>query len=200
MRFSYRLLPAVIAGTCILGSFSGCAKAPNEELAAAKAAMKAAQVAEADKYMPNNFQNAQQALATAEAEIVLQNNTFALSRTYKKAKQLLNNATGLATQMKDQTPGIKAEMTAQVAQNLAALQKMAKETRVDIKKAPRSKGKDILAQMNGNLSAADSAIEQAGADFAGGNIVGASQKLANASKLLKKISDKLSTGGTEGLM
>jgi hypothetical protein len=200
MRSSYRLMPVVIAATSILGVLSGCAKAPDEELAAAKAAVEAAQEVEADKYMPNNFQNVQKALASAEAEIALQEKAFVLSRKYGKAKRLLNNATTLATQMKDEVPAAKADMKARVEANLAAAQEIAEETRVDIRKAPRSKGKDVLAQMRVDIDAADGAIAQAAADLAAGDILGAAQKLGNAQRLMKKIADGLSTGGTDGLM
>ncbi len=200
MRSFYRLIPVVVAGACILGFFSGCAKAPDQELAAAKAAIKAAQDAEADKYMPNNFQNIQKALVSAEAEIELQNNAFILSRKYGKAKQLLKNATDLSTQITAEVPGAKADMKAQVEEGLSSAQEMAKETRVDIKKAPRSKGKQVLAQMAVDLKAAESALTQATADFAAGGILDARKNLSNAQKLLKKIFDQLSTGGTDGLM
>jgi hypothetical protein len=200
MRSFYRVVPVTIAAACILGLFCGCAQAPDEELAAAKAAIKAAQDAEAEEYMPNNFQNVQKALASAEAEIAVQNKAFVLSRNYAKARQLLNNATELAAQIKAEAPGAKAEMRAQVEANLAAAQELAKETRVDIKNAPRSKGKDVLAQMRVDLDAAQGAIVDAAGELAAGNIVNAAQKLGNAQKLLKKISDRLSTGGADGLM
>lgn len=196
----HRLMSVAVAGACILGLFSGCAKAPDQELAAATLAIKAAQDAEADKYMPNNFQNIQKALSSAEAEIELQNSTFVLSRNYGKAKQLLKNATDLATQLTAEAPGAKVDMKAQVEEGLASAQEMAKETRVDIRKAPRSKGKQVLAQMAADLDAADSALAQAAADFAAGNIPDARKKLADSQKLLKKIFDQLSTGGTDGLM
>ncbi len=200
MRSFHRLISVAVAGACILGFFSGCAKAPDQELAAAKAAIKAAQDVEADKYMPNNFQNIQNALSSAEAEIELQNSVFVLSRNYGKAKQLLKNATDLATQITAEAPGAKTDMIAQVEEGLTSAQEMAKETRVDIKKAPRSKGKQVLAQMRTDLDAAEIALAQAAEEFAAGNILDARKKLADAQKLLKRIFDQLSTGGTDGLM
>lgn len=200
MRSFHRLIPAAVAGACILGFLSGCAKAPDQELAAAKAAIKAAQDAEADKYMPNNFKNIQKALASAEAEIELQNNTSVVSRNYAKAKQLLKNATDLATQITLEAPGAKSDTRAQVEEGLTAAQRMAKETRVDIRKAPRSKGKQVLAQMAADLDAADSALAQAAVDFAAGNTLDAQKNLVDAQKLLKKLFNQLSTSGTDGLM
>jgi hypothetical protein len=200
MRSFHRLILVTVAGVCIFGFFSGCNKAPDQELAAANAAIKAAQDAEADKYMPVNFQNVQKAMASAEAEITLQKSAFFLSRSYTKAKQLLGNATELAKQITAEVPQAKADMKAQIEENLASAQRVTKELRVDIKKAPRSKGKEVIAQMKADLDAAEIARDQAAADFAAGNILNARKKLGNAQKLLKKVNDQLSTSGTDGLM
>ena len=200
MRSFHRLITVAVTGACILGFFSGCAKAPDEELAAAKATIKAAQDAEADKYMPNSFQSLQEALVSAEAEITLQNSAFVLSRNYAKAKQLLQNTKDLAAQITAEAPGAKADIIAQVEEGLASAQEQAKETRVDIRRARRSKSKQVLAQMSADLNAAESAIAQAAADFAAGNILEARDKFSDAQKLLKKIFDQLSTDGTDGLM
>jgi hypothetical protein len=200
MRSFHRLILVAVAGVCIVGFLSGCSKAPDQELAAAKAAIKAAQDAEVDKYMPVNFQNIQKALASAEAEIELQKSSFILSRSYTKAKQFLKNVTDLATQVTAEIPQAKADMKAQIEENLASAQQVAKELRNDIKKAPRSKGKEVLAQMAANLDAAEIARDQAATEFAAGNILDARKKLGEAQKLLKKVNDGLSSSGTDGLM
>lgn len=192
-------LNLIIAGTCILYLFSGCAKAPDTELAAAKAALKAALDVEADKYMSKNFQNVQKALESAETEIAVQNTSFFLTRNYKRAIQLLNNATTLATEIKNEAPRVKEETVAQVKENLVSAKKMLKETAGDIKKAKRSREKKVIDEMNTYLNSADSAVIKATAEFDAGNVLGASEKLGNVERLIKKITDKLSTS-TEELM
>ncbi len=199
MRLFHCLMP-VVACACILGLFSGCVKGPDKELAEAKAAIKAAQDAEADKYMPNNFKNLQKALASAQGEIDIQNSNFILSRNYAKAKQLLRNTTDLANEIAADAPGAKADMKEQVEYGINKAQELVKETRVDIRKAPRSKGKKLLAQMAKDVDTADSTLVRAAADFSEGNIVGAKKNLTDAQKLLKKVFDQLSTSGTDGLM
>ena len=200
MRSYHSLMSVAVAGVCILGFFSGCAKAPDQELAAAKAAMKTAQDAEADKYLPNNFENIQKAMEAAESEIGLQETKLAFSRNYTKAKQLLKNVTDLARQVTVDAPGAKEEMRTRVEEGIASAQKMAKETRVDIKKAPKAKGKKVLAQMAADLDEAENAIAQAAADLSAGNIPDAGKKLGDAQRLLKKIFDKLSSSGADRLM
>lgn len=200
MRSFLRLISVVVAGACISGLFSGCVKAPDQELAAAKAAIKAAQDVEADKYMPNNFQNVQNALSSAEAEIQIAKSKFILSRNYGRAKVLLENTTNLATQMTAEAPGAKADLIETIKERLASAQEMAKETHGDIKKVRRSKGKEVIAQMKTDLDAAEVALEQAVTAYDAKDYLGAKKKLGEGQKLLKKIFDALSTSGTDGLM
>ena len=200
MRFAHSLLSVAAIGAFMAISFSGCAKPPAQELAAAKAAVKAAKDAEADKYMGNNYMNLEKAMEAAESEVTLENSKFALSRNYTRSKQLLKNVTDLATQLTADAPKVKEEMRKQVEDGLASAQKMVKETRVDVKKAPKSKGKKVIEQMKADLDEAESALTQASTDFTAGNISDAGKKLGDAQRLLKKIFDKLSSSGTDGLM
>lgn len=194
MRSSCHHLTMILAGICILYLFSGCAKAPDQELVAARAAFKSAQDAEADKYMVNNFQNVKKALEAAEAEITLQDGKF-IGRNYTKAKQYLKNATDLATEITAEAPKAKEAMISQIKENLQLSKSMLKETAKEIKAASRSKGKKIIAEMKANLSAAESAAVQAAADFDAGNIQSASEKLGQVQRLVKKITDSLSSSG-----
>ena len=181
--------------------FAGCAEAPNQELTAAKAAVQAAQDAEAEKYTPNNFTNVQKALQAAEDEIVLQNSKFALSRNYKKAIQLLANATKLANELKDEAPVKKAEITEQVEKGLTLSEKKITETRKEIKKAPRRAiDKKTRKQMLEDLDKAAEAIAQGTTAFKAGNIIDARGKIGESERIMKKINDKLSTGGGMSLM
>jgi len=192
MRSFLHLIIVAVAGAFIAGFLSGCAKAPDQELAAVKAAIKATQEAEADKYMPNNYQNMQKALASAEAEIEMQNIAFALSRSYTKANQLLRNAKDLAAQITAELPQAKADIRAQVEEYLSSAQRMAQETRTDIKKASRlKKAKQALAQLTADLDAADIILDQAAKDLSAGNILDARKKLADAQEQLKKIFTQL---------
>ena len=191
MRSLSRLITVVVTGACILGFFSGCAKAPDEELASTREAVKAAQDAEADKYMANSFKNLQKSLETAETEIKLQNMKFVLNRNYVKAKQLLQNTKDFAAQLTAEAPGAKAELKAQIEEGLTSAKEMIKDSRVGIRKARRSLGKEVLAQMAADLDAAESVIAQASADFAAGNILAARDSYTEGQKLLKKIYTQL---------
>ncbi len=191
MRFVSRTGNLIIAGICAMYLFSGCAKAPDAELAAARAAVKAARDAEAEKYMAKNFENAQKALAKAEEEIALQKKAFIMTRKYKRVTEMLKNTTVLATEISNEAPKLKAEMIEQVKENLGLVKGMLQATENDIKRNARSTDKTVIAGLKAELSTADGAAKQAAADFEAGNVTGASENLAIVQQQIKKITDTL---------
>jgi hypothetical protein len=199
-RFLYLLSVVAAAGACVVLFSAGCVKPPDQQLAAAKAAFKAAQDAEAGKYMANNFSNLKKAMEAAEEEVAVQMGKSGLSQNYSKAKVLLSGVIDLGNKIAAETPQAKVEMKKEIEQGLAASQEKAKEIRKDIKRAPKAKGKKTLAEMASDLDKADKALFQAQAALAAGNIIDAGGKLSDAQGLLKKINDKLSTDGLDGLM
>jgi hypothetical protein len=80
---------------------SGCAKPPQQEMDALKAAMTSAEQAEAPKYAPDAWNAAQQAQNAVNAEIEAQANKFALFRSYTKTKELNAAAMQAATAARD---------------------------------------------------------------------------------------------------
>ncbi|HNX51552.1 MAG TPA: hypothetical protein PKL08_15390, partial [Thermoanaerobaculaceae bacterium] len=79
----------------------GCAKPPQQEIDAAKAALAAVEQAEAPKYAAGEWDKAQQAMNAVNAELEAQQAKFALFRSYTKAKQLIADATNAANAAKD---------------------------------------------------------------------------------------------------
>jgi len=134
----------------------GCAKPPQQEIDAAKAALAAAEQAEAPKYAAGEWDKAQQAMNAVNAELEAQQAKFALFRSYTKAKQLIVDATNAANAAKE--AGIagkeKAKTEAQAAidavkgavtstqELLATLEKC--------RRKPKDMKKD-LEMMKGNL-------------------------------------------------
>jgi chromosome segregation ATPase len=67
----------------------GCAKPPQQELDAAKAAMAEVEAAGASKWAPEAWAKVQEGMNAVTAEVDAQNAKFALLRSYSKAKELL---------------------------------------------------------------------------------------------------------------
>jgi chromosome segregation ATPase len=142
----------LVAATLVVG----CAKPPQQELDAAKAAMTAAEQAEAPKYAPEAWDKAQQAMNAVNAELEAQNNKFALFRSYTKAKQLIQDATTAANEAKD--AGVagkeKAKNEAQAAIDAVKSSIDAAKTAMEALEKCRRKPKDLrkdLELMKGNL-------------------------------------------------
>ncbi len=136
----------------------GCAKPPQQEIDAAKAALTAAEQAEAPKYAADAWDKAQQAMNAVNAELEAQNAKFALFRSYTKAKQLIADATNAANAAKD--AGIagkeKAKNDAKAAIDAAtAALTNAEGLFAAVEKCPRAKrAKEVkkdLETVKGNL-------------------------------------------------
>ena len=124
----------------------GCAKPPQQEIDAAKAALQAASDSEAPKYAGSEWDKANQAMSAVNAELEAQQAKFALFRSYTKAKQLIADAQNAANAAKQ--AGIagkeKAKNEAQAA--IAAVKGAVEQATTlvaDIEKCRRPKPKDF---------------------------------------------------------
>lgn len=113
---------------------AGCAKPPQQEIDALKAAMTAAEQAEAPKYASDAWSNAQQAMNAVNAEVEAQANKFALFRSYTKTKELI----------------AAANQSAEAAKQAGAAGK----------EAARNAANDALAGARGSLDAATAAMAE----------------------------------------
>lgn len=113
---------------------AGCAKPPQQEIDALKAAMTGAEQAEAPKYASDAWSNAQQAMNAVNAEVEAQANKFALFRSYTKTKELI------------------------AAANQSA--EAAKQAGVAGKEAARNAANDALTGARGSLDAATAAMAE----------------------------------------
>lgn len=187
MRLLQHKAKLLIAGIGIVCFFTGCTKAPDAELAAAKTAIQAAKDAEADVYMSNNFSNLGKAMEMVETEIARQQTKFPMMRKYKNVTTMLKKTTSLANELADEAPKIKAQMQTQMKENLGLVDGMLKATEKDIRRLGRKQGKAVVEELKGYLAEADSAAARAKTEFGGGNVMGAKDKLAEVQGLINKI-------------
>ncbi len=85
----------VFLGTALVLAtlLAGCAKPPQVEWDSAKAALTAAENAQAGQYAENELRAAREAMNAVQAEIDAQAGKFSLFRSYKNAKTLIADAT-----------------------------------------------------------------------------------------------------------
>ncbi len=81
----------VVASLVVVAALAtvACSKPPQQELDAAQSAMQAAEQAQAPKYAPDAWSQAQEQMNTAKAELEAQGAKFMLTRSYLKAKDML---------------------------------------------------------------------------------------------------------------
>jgi hypothetical protein len=157
-------LIAGIAMLAVVALTTGCAKPPQNEIDAAKAALTAADGSQAAKYATAEWEAATQAMNAVDAEVEAQAQKFALFRSYKKAQELTAAATQAAAAAQEAAvAGKQAAMNAaQAAVDAAkAAVTAAEELYVELGKCrrqPKDFKKD-MEMMRGNL---DGLVAQVG--------------------------------------
>lgn len=157
----------------------GCAKPPQQEIDAAKAALKAAEDAEAPKYAGAEWDKANQAMSAVNAELEAQQAKFALFRSYTKAKQLIADATNAANTAKqagiDGKEKAKNEAQAAITAVKGAVEQ-AKALVDSIDKCRRPKPKDFKKDWElkkGQVTGFDAPVADLDAKFAKEDFLGA---------------------------
>jgi hypothetical protein len=154
MRNSKLAVLGVVALTMVLAT--GCAKPPQQEIDAVKAALSAAEQAEAPKYAADAWSAAQQAMNAVNAEVEAQANKFALFRSYTKTKELITAASSAAQAAQDAAVAGKEAAKNAANEALAAAQasvdaaNMAMEELAKCRRQPKDFKKDMEA-MRGML-------------------------------------------------
>jgi len=156
---------------------AGCAKAPQEAVDAAKAALENARAGEADRYLADEFNQAQDAFNAAMAEVETQNGKFALTRNYDEAVNGLNSAKMMAEEALAKT-GARKEQVKEEAENLLnELNTALTETKKLLKKAPRGKGeKEAVQMIESDLKAVEAGLSDITSLSASGDFMGAKTK------------------------
>jgi hypothetical protein len=175
-----------------LALVSGCAKAPQQAVDAAKVALDAAKQAEADRYLSGEFKAAQDSLSAALAEIETQNSKFALTRNYDKAAKLLEAATTLANNITSQVDVKKEEVKAEAQQLFIDLQNGLTEAKGLLKKAPKGKeGKEVLEAIQGELTTVENSLVEVTTLMNNSDFMGAKDKLMAGLQKVNQIKEEL---------
>jgi ribonuclease E len=183
-----RALVALVAALAL----TGCAKPPAEAIAAADAAQQAAVAAEAEQYAPEAMNAVTEAKAALDAEIAAQAEKMALTRSYKKAEELVaayktaaEQATTAAAAGKEQA---KNEATQLIADGRTALE----AATAALAKAPRGKGSaPDLAAMKADLEAAGTSLTEAEGSLAAGTFLDAKSKATSAKETIQRVMDAI---------
>lgn len=162
-----RKMMAVLPFVFVLVLMVGCAKPPQDAINAAMSALDAAKPL-ASEYAADSLRAAEDAKAALDAELKVQQDKFALFRSYKKSDELVNDLKAKAEKAAaDGNAGkeqAKNDATAAINDATTALT----DAKMQIEKAPKGKGTAAdLEAMKADLTAAESTINEANAAMQG---------------------------------
>jgi hypothetical protein len=183
----------LVAFSVLVVSLASCAKAPQAEIDAANVSIEAAKTAGADRYAPESFNAASEALKTAVTAVEEQNAKFALFRNYDAAKTTLASVSTLATKAVDETTAKKAALKAEVTQNLADLTAAIASDKELLAKAPKGKeGKAALEALGQEIAVVETVNTEVTAGLANNeDILTLSGKVKPAIEKAKSINAEL---------
>jgi len=174
--------------------FTGCAKVPQEKVDAAKMAVEEAKTAEANRYMTQEFNAAQDSLNAATAEIEKQNAKFALFRNYDKAAKELDAAKMIADEAKAKTAVRKQEVKKEAEDLLAQINVALEETKKLLKKAPRGKGEKAAVQMiESDLTAVETGLGEITNLLTAGDFLSAKEKAQASMNKVTSLKEEIQT-------
>jgi hypothetical protein len=187
-----KTLVAVLVVIFAMTLIVGCAKVPQQELDAAKAAVDAAKAIEADRYAPELYNAVKDSLNAVTAEIEKQNSKFALFRSYSKAKTMLAAALTAANTAKETAVANKEKVKLEAADLLAKIGPAVDDVKKVMKKAPRGKeGKAALEAMSADLTAVEAAVAEANTAVANGDYLTARDKAQASLQKVASINEEL---------
>ncbi len=171
---------------------SGCSKAPQQAVDAAKTALEAAKQVEADRYLADEFKAAQDSLNAGLAEIEAQNSKFALSRNYGNATKLLEAATNSFNLIASKVEAKKEEVRTEAQQMFIDLQNGLKEAKDLLKKAPKGKeGREVLDAIQGELTTVENSLVEVTELMNNGDFMSAKDKLTAGLQKVNSIKEEL---------
>jgi len=181
----------MIAGLALV-LLVGCAKPPQQELDAAKVALETAKTAEADRYVADEFNQAQDSLNAAITETETQKSKSALKRNYAHAKKLLEFATTSFTSATEQVEVRKNQVKAEVQSLLTKAQADIIETKQLLQIAPKGKeGKAALEAIQTELNTVEASLLEVTTLFDGGDYITAKDKVTAASEKVLSLKEEL---------
>jgi hypothetical protein len=172
----------------------GCAKAPEELVTMTRSVIDSVQVAEVEKYAPEQYKAAKDSLAVAMAEIEKQNAKFALTRKYNKAEVQLKAAGDLARSSAQQAVANKARIKAEAEDMMAQMTAALAEAKALIDQAPRGKeGRAALELIKSDIAALEMTATEVSAAMAKEDFIGAREMARAGLEKIQAINTELKT-------
>lgn len=174
----------------LVALLSGCGEVPQADIDAANAALEAAKAAEADTYLPDQYNAAKKTMDNAMA--MVEEEKSGMFSNYDEAVVKIKQAKDDADKAAQAAPAKKAEVKAEVENLVAQIGEMVKETKMMWKKAPRGKGSfEVLKQIKADIEATENSVGDVTATLEQGDLLLARQKAQAVVNKLKNIQSEL---------
>jgi hypothetical protein len=159
----------------VAASVVGCAKPPQAEIDSAKQALSTASASQDVKtYAPESLASAREAASAMEAELTVQEEKFALTRKYDKAKQLAADAKTAADRAVSDAASAKERARNEASQLIASVRQALTDVRGMLDSMPKGKGTAAdIAAIRADVDGAESQLMQADSTFASGDFLDA---------------------------
>jgi hypothetical protein len=185
-RMSFSLLALALV------SLVACSEAPDTEMKAAETAFAAADQAQAQQYAPELYAQAMDTLQAAKMAAAEQDSKFSLFRSYGASKELFVAAQTLVDKANTAAQEEKERVRIQVTDMAAVVKASLDSATVLLTKAPRGKGtKADLELLKGDLSAAQTAYDQAIVEITAGDYLTARTRLESVQAKVTQVSDDI---------
>ena len=153
---------ALLFSSCaaLLVLLTGCDSPPASELDAARQAVETARAAEAETYAPEEHGKASATLKEAEAEIAVQDDSFALTRSYDRVRELLSRAASEAEAAHAATGENKIKVKGQAEAANEAAQAAIENAQGMLRKAPRrgKAARESVAALEADVASAEATL------------------------------------------
>jgi hypothetical protein len=174
----------------MLMAIAGCDSVPQEQIDEVNAAFDAAKKAGADKYVPEKFNAAKQALDRALA--VVKEEESAMFSNFDEARNLIAAAKTAADEAAQAAPVKKAEVKAEAEALLAQIPGEVKSAMDAWRKAPRGKGtREALEQFKSEIEQADASQAEITTAIANEDYLTARQNAQATIKKLQSIQEEM---------
>lgn len=171
---------------------TGCAKLPQVEMDAAKAAVESTKAVEANRYLAEEFNALQDSLNSALTSIEAEKSKFFLTRSYTTLTEKLVAITATSETLKAKTEERKAQVRTEVQEAVTAVTELISQNKELLKKAPRGKeGKAALEAIQNDITVLEASLNEVNTLVTNGDYLTAQDKINAAKAKATAINEEL---------
>lgn len=180
----------VISGIALVLLFTGCSKAPTQEMNTAKASIDALITEGADKYAPDDAKRVNDELTAAMDEVKAQDGK--LLKNYSKAKEMLAKAQTDADSVKQGLAAKKEEAKKNALSALEAAKSSVDNANGLIAKAPKGKGsKADIEALKSDVKGLEDSLPDVQKSIDGEDYVAAAQQATTIKEKADSVSEQV---------